>query len=946
MIRLSLVWLVLVVTGLPLSSALAADKPTRRTSPVRASAAEPAAAAGLRILLVDDDLSDNNHYPGDSRLSPSDRIFRQLVADAVGRDANAWSVEAVKPYGNGPGLERMRPFSLIVWYTGASYGGNPDNTAVLSIEDEKTVRRYLEETGGAVILVSPGYLGKVLSPNGTGDTAVWPFLSEVLGVRGGVGLAQRFEPGVVKASDGAAFKVGKGSAAIESQFSTITPEGAAVVFTTLLNAAKKGEGPAAVATVNPYGRGRIVYVGFTLENLADADLAPAFQTLIAASSAQKSIMSVTRPAGPVKKTVAPMDVGPVTVTVTGTPSTAIVSWTLRAPEAVTGASITTESIATRKPVTTAPPPPSQPAPVTVERLVPNAAAVKLNLASANAAQANDPGPLTPGVAVTYRVTVTDASGATGSREATYTPPQPKDPDSLSAAVQTDGSIILTWPEVPGVVSYQIKADDNGIAPVVVRNATEWRSPQLNGKARRWTVNSMYEPGGSLTAAANWPAAQTPKLPNPGAAFLSKPAGAGSLSEADAHYRRQCGSIPLQDCSAENVLLTSTIWQKGTWGEFRMVPGAPGKPFVFADVRTYLTPNFYSVSFADVNDLGRGRRVGCANGLNFSGQSTIVCWATSHGAIPAAGAVVNGTALAQAATQYANRNDMSLSTIVITSLGAMFGTWVPSPPPWPASQTSRGAAFGDRADNWSPDWWGTTKNDLPPDWLKSRNWDLANLVPWQREAIIAAVARPALTIAFDSQGPKSVPHACLSCHGGRYDATSRLVQGASLLPLIPGDLVFASPSVRASTVGAAPWPDSFQDSEEAIRGINAIVFRSNPSPTIKQRLKTLYNATTSPGDRIGMRADDLAVPPGWAAQRGLYQQVIAPYCGSCHFAQSGSLSFGSWAEVLQVKQAIQRVVCTDFTMPHSEILFRKFWTQSGAVSLPGLLSTSLGFQKCR
>ena len=98
-------------------------------------------------------------------------------------------------------------------------------------------------------------------------------------------------------------------------------------------------------------------------------------------------------------------------------------------------------------------------------------------------------------------------------------------------------------------------------------------------------------------------------------------------------------------------------------------------------------------------------------------------------------------------------------------------------------------------------------------------------------------------------------------------------------------------------------------------------------------------------RIGVRANDFAVPPGWVAQRGLYQQVIAPYCGSCHFAQSGALCFGSWAEVQQLKQAIQRVVCTDFTMPHSEILFRKFWTQTGAVS-PGLLSTSLGFPKCR
>jgi hypothetical protein len=172
----------------------------------------------------------------------------------------------------------------------------------------------------------------------------------------------------------------------------------------------------------------------------------------------------------------------------------------------------------------------------------------------------------------------------------------------------------------------------------------------------------------------------------------------------------------------------------------------------------------------------------------------------------------------------------------------------------------------------------------------------------------------------------------------------MVQGASLLPLIPADLTFSSPAVRAST--STSWPDGFQNTEEAIRGINDLIAKSNPSPTIKERIRTLYGGTaSSPTGGIGRRANDLAVPPGWSTQRGLYQKVIAPYCGSCHFAQSGPLSFGSYAEVLQVKAAIQRTVCTDFTMPHSEILFRKFWSEGDTVSLPGLLSTALGFPTC-
>jgi hypothetical protein len=262
-----------------------------KTKPFPAAAVKNMRATGtagaLRILLVDDDRSDNNFYPGDSRQSPSDRIFLKLIADAVGGDTKAWSVESVKPYGSGPGIDRLRPYSLALWYTGSNYGGNPDNSAVLSIEDEKTVRRYLEEVGGTVILISPGYLSKVHSPT-YGDTAIWPFLSEVLGVRGGAGLAQRFEPGTVKASDGESFNVGKGSATVETQFSTLIPQNATVLFTAMLNKAKKSDAPSPVATAATYGKGRIIYVGFTFENLADADLKPAFNTLLAATGLQQN----------------------------------------------------------------------------------------------------------------------------------------------------------------------------------------------------------------------------------------------------------------------------------------------------------------------------------------------------------------------------------------------------------------------------------------------------------------------------------------------------------------------------------------------------------------------------------------------------------------------------------------------------------------------------------
>jgi hypothetical protein len=926
----------------PVKKSTQAD--TDRKAPAAASQPAPAAAGPLRILLVDDDFSDNNNDPGDKRQTPSDRIFRQVVADAVGGNPKAWEIEYVKPYASGPGIERLRPFSLIVWYTGSIYGGNPDNSGVLSVEDEKTVRRYLQEVGGTVILFSPGYLSKVLGASGTWEKTDWKFLTEVVGARGGHGLAQRFLAGTVTAPDGTRFNVDKGSA-VESQFSLVNPAGASVLFSTVPAGAKPGSTAAPVATSHAYGKGRFIYVGFSFENLAAAEQAPVFGKLLAASGLQRgaSPAVAAAPAATAPLAASVPEAEPTTVQVSGSPAAAEVRWTQQTAtitNVALGGSGQTTARAKPKPAATQDPT------VKVERLVPNAAPVRLSVASPDTGQARDTGPFAPGQPVTYRVTLTDAQGRAGYKEASFTP-QAKDPDNLSATPQADGSVVLVWPEVPGVLSYQIKVDDPRIAPVIVRNATEWRSLPLDTRSRRWTVNSVYEPGGSLTAAASWPSAHSVVVPKPGAVFLSKSAGPGNITEATAHYRKQCGAVPLQNCRAENMLLTSKIWQEGTWGKFAYLPAEAGKPAALGNVRTYPTPRFFSVSFADQNDLGRGRRVGCADSYQYAQAATFICWASSHGHVPAPGASINGVALARAAEQYTDRNDISLTTIVISSKGAMFGAWAPPQPPWPAlagGARSEGPAFGSPVIALSNDWWQQSKNDHEPDWLRSRNWDLANLAPWQREAIVAAVAQPALASTFDSEGPKSVPHACLSCHGGRYDASTGLVQGASLLPLVPSELAFSSPAVRTRVAGDAPYPDYYQDSETAIRGINTIVLRSNPSPAIKERLSAMYGAAGPQGFN-SPRASDLAVPPGWSTQRGLYLQVIAPYCGSCHFAQTGPLAFGSWAEVLRQKESIQRAVCTDFTMPHSEIQFRKFWSAGGAVSLPGLLSTALGFPKC-
>ncbi|ATC64489.1 hypothetical protein CMV30_11285 [Nibricoccus aquaticus] len=250
-------------------------------------------------------MSENNFTPGDERESASDVIFRRLATSLVGKDTAAVEIEHVRSYAQGPELARLLPFSLVIWYTGASYGGNADNSAVLGVNDEKTVRSYLEQKGGTVVLISPGYVSKVLDTYSTWDESSWPFLSEVMGVRGANGLAQRFNPGTVVSATGTEFHV-EGGSGVESQFSVVNPDGAAVVYTTQLTTPKPGYAPVPVATAFPYGKGRMIYVGFTFEKLAESELAPAFQTLFAATG----LAAQAQPAGTAAKTAPSIELPP------------------------------------------------------------------------------------------------------------------------------------------------------------------------------------------------------------------------------------------------------------------------------------------------------------------------------------------------------------------------------------------------------------------------------------------------------------------------------------------------------------------------------------------------------------------------------------------------------------------------------------------------------------
>jgi hypothetical protein len=190
-----------------------------------------------------------------------------------------------------------------------------------------------------------------------------------------------------------------------------------------------------------------------------------------------------------------------------------------------------------------------------------------------------------------------------------------------------------------------------------------------------------------------------------------------------------------------------------------------------------------------------------------------------------------------------------------------------------------------------------------------------------------------TVQLDTEGPKLLPFVCTSCHGGRYNPSTRKVDGASLLPLNPGLLAFASAADQAAQ-------------EEKIRNINLMIYNSEPRSAIGAYILGLYNGALG---QPGARAQPDYVPAGWAPQAGFYRQVVRPYCTMCHLAQpggKGSYNFASWGNFQGNAGAIYGSVCAQHTMPHSELQFKELWTRdTGPTYLPGLLAWTLGFPSC-
>jgi CSLREA domain-containing protein len=160
-----------------------------------------------------------------------------------------------------------------------------------------------------------------------------------------------------------------------------------------------------------------------------------------------------------------------------------------------------------------------------------------------------------------------------------------------------------------------------------------------------------------------------------------------------------------------------------------------------------------------------------------------------------------------------------------------------------------------------------------------------------------------SVALDGEGEKFTPQLCLPCHGGNYDGTTHSVSGANFLPF---DTASFSYSAQAGYTLA--------DQQEAFRQLNALVWGTNPTALITELIDGWYGDVNTPGNTPNPNF----VAPGYAGDPGLYNNVVKPYCRTCHIAQGFNL--GTPADV----SAAQYAVFTGFYMPHSQLTSHNFW----------------------
>jgi hypothetical protein len=215
----------------------------------------------------------------------------------------------------------------------------------------------------------------------------------------------------------------------------------------------------------------------------------------------------------------------------------------------------------------------------------------------------------------------------------------------------------------------------------------------------------------------------------------------------------------------------------------------------------------------------------------------------------------------------------------------------------------------------------------------------------------------LTADLDSNGQKAMPGICISCHGGRGDplnADGSFPNGgnahARLQPLNVGTFEFSSlpgytradQEANLKTINQfvlCTYPiDSAGSGVDACRPVVSTAEWTNYwQATAADMVKDWYGGATMPN----ATQSDTYLPAGWSGQAALYNDVVAPYCRTCHILRGAGvlqndIDFMDYAKFQAYASRIKAHVLDRGNMPLAQLVSNRFWNSSA----PDTLATFL------
>jgi hypothetical protein len=234
----------------------------------------------------------------------------------------------------------------------------------------------------------------------------------------------------------------------------------------------------------------------------------------------------------------------------------------------------------------------------------------------------------------------------------------------------------------------------------------------------------------------------------------------------------------------------------------------------------------------------------------------------------------------------------------------------------------------------------------------------------------------LAVDLDGRGAKAMPGPCISCHGGRGDpleADGSFPKVANTLLADEDPTVASFGDVQARLhvfqVDTFEWATTAgftrADQEARLKDFNTWVLCTYPlaagagnaagpngctrraagtnewEGTAAALIEAAYGGAALPNAAF----DDSTVPAGWAGEAALYEQVVRPYCRTCHVVRGTNnqddIDFSTAAKFAGYADRIKAHVFDRGNMPLALIVYQDFWRSSAPNLLAAYIDSVLG-----